>query len=329
MGSLPRIGAWIAAVAAPALLASLFVDWYELSVVIAVLPGPGGVGISGWDALGSIEIVLLCAAVAFGPQPLLAQVTLGGPVGVHAAEPESGWVAALRRMDAARWTAAVAGLVALGAALLAVFRISEPPEQLLDSPRLAGPFIALAGSLGIAGGALLAVAGDRLFEVVPRARLRLGAIAIAAAVIIVSLWLPWYEPTTEVAARGASSVSGWEAFRVADALIAVGGVALLASTAVAAALCWRSAFLALALGGWLAAAIVVFAGPHAAIEDTALGPAIEDSTLEFRFLYDYAAGYYLALAAAGAISLIGLGSASHRPPTGSEDAPLRGRHRRS
>jgi hypothetical protein len=223
-------------------------------------------------------------------------------------------------MEAARWTAAVAGLAALGAALLAVLRISEPPEQLLDAPRLAGPFLALAGSLGIAGGALLAVAGDRLFEGVPRARLCLGAIAIAAAVIIVSLWLPWYEPTTEFAARGASSVSGWEAFRVADALIAVGGVALLASTAVAAALCWRSAFLALALGGWLAAAIVVSAAPHA---------AIGDSTLEFRFGYDYAAGYYLALAAAGAISLIGIGSASYGPPMANEDAPLRGRHRQS
>jgi hypothetical protein len=319
MGSLPRIGAWIAAVAAPALLASLFVDWYELSVVIAVIPGPGGAGISGWDALGSTEIVLLCAAVAFGPQPLLVQVTLGGPVGAHGVEPDPGLVAALRRMDTARWTAAVAGLAALGAALLVVFRISEPPEQLLDAPRLAGPFLALAGSLGIAGGALLAVAGDRLFEGVPRARLRLGAIAIAAAVIIVSLWLPWYEPATEVAAQR-GSVSGWEAFRVADALIAVAGVALLASTAVAAALCWRSAFLALALGGWLAAAIVVSAAPHA---------AIGDSALEFRFGYDYAAGYYLALAAAGAISLIGLGSASHRPPMANENAPLRGRDRQS
>jgi hypothetical protein len=319
MGSLPRIGAWIAAVAAPALLASLFVDWYELSTVIAVIPGPGGVGISGWDALGDIEIVLLSVAVAFAPQPLLVQVTLGGPVGAHGVEPDSGWTAALRRMDAARWMAAVAGLVALGAALLVVFRISEPPEQLLDAPRLAGPFLALAALLGIAGGALLAVAGDRLFEGVPRARLSLGAIAIAAAVIIVSLWLPWYEPTTEVAARGAS-LSGWEAFRVADALIAVAGVALLASTAVAAALCWRSAFLALALGGWLAAAIVVFAGPHVAIGDSVLG---------FRLGYDYAAGYYLALAAAGAISLIGLGSASYRPPMAKEHAPLRGRHRQS
>ena len=320
MGSLPRLGAWIAAVAAPALLASLFVDWYELSVVIAVIPGPGAAGISGWDALGSIEIVLLSAAVAFGPQPLLLQVTLGGPVGAHGVEPDRGWAAALRRMDAARWTAAVAGLAALGAALLAVLRISEPPEQLLDAPRLAGPFLALAGSLGIAGGALLAVAGGRLFEGVPRARLRLGAIAVAAAVIILPLCLPWYEPTTAVAAGGASSVSGWEAFRVADALIAVAGVALLASTAVAAALCWRSAFLALALGGWLAAAIVVSAAPHA---------AIGDSALEFRFGYDYAAGYYLALAAAGAISLIGIGSASYGPPMANEDAPLRGRHRQS
>ncbi len=289
MESLPRIGAWIAAVAAPALLASLFVDWYELTTVIAVVQGPDGAWISGWDALGDIEIVLLCAAVAFGPLPLLVQVTLGGPVGAQGVEPDPGWVAALRRMGAARWMAAMAGLVALGAALLVVFRISEPPEQLLDAPRLAGPFLALAGSLGIAGGALLAVAGDRLFEGVPRARLRLGAIAIAAAVIVVSLWLPWYEPATEVAARGAS-LSGWEAFRVADALIAVAGVALLASTAVAAALCWRSAFLALALGGWLAAAIVVSAAPHVAIGDS--------TVLGFRLGYDYAAGSYLALAAA-------------------------------
>ena len=66
MVSLPRIGAWIAAVAAPALLASVFVDWYELSVIIAVIPPPDPAGISGWDALGDIEIVLLCAAVAFG-----------------------------------------------------------------------------------------------------------------------------------------------------------------------------------------------------------------------------------------------------------------------
>jgi hypothetical protein len=324
MGSLPRIGAWIAAVAAPALLASLFVDWYELNVVIAVIPGPAGAGVSGWDALGSIEIVLLSAAVAFGPQPLLVQVTLGGPVGPHGVEPDPGWVGALRRVDAARWTAAVAGLAALGAALLVVLRISEPPKQLLNAPRLAGPFLALAASLGIAGGALLAVAGDRLFEGVPRARLRLGAIAIAAAVIIVSLWLPWYEPTTEVAARG-GSVSGWEAFRVADALIAVSGVALLASTAVAAALCWRSAFLALALGGWIAAAVVVAAAPHAAMGYSAL----RDSVLEFRFAYDYAAGYYLALAAAGAISLISLGSASYRPPMANEHAPLHGRDRQS
>lgn len=277
---LPRLGRWIAALSGVGLLASLFVDWYGQQIFCLLLVGPcPQPGVSGWEALSGRD-VLLAGAAALGPLPLL----LG-----------SAW------RSAARPTAAVALLGSLLAALLVVHRIAVVPRASgLDqaSVRLAGLFLALAAALALAGGAMLATAGDRLFQR-RRAATPLIATAVGAGGLIATLFLPWTDAAfgvgPAVPVDGATRLSAWEAFRVADVLLAAVGLGLLAGVAMAAVLRWRALHFALALGGWLGAALAVFATP---LTGSLGGPTPDD--------YDYGAGYHLCLAACAVIVLAGV-----------------------
>lgn len=102
------------------LLISLFIDWYEL----------GGLGLTGWQAFETLDLVLAALAVA-------------------------GMVAAARPDTAPPWAA----VVVPGVAVFIVFvQLIDNPPAAGDASPAAGAWIAMAGALLMAAGAALSLA---------------------------------------------------------------------------------------------------------------------------------------------------------------------------
>jgi hypothetical protein len=121
-----RAGEGVAAVAGAALIAALFAPWYD--------------GLSGWAALGVIDVLLaFVAALALA----LALVT------------------STQRVPAVPLALSVLlAILALPATLLVLFRALDLPDGAVG--RDWGLWLALAGTIGVGVGALLAMADERL-----------------------------------------------------------------------------------------------------------------------------------------------------------------------
>jgi hypothetical protein len=131
-----RAGEWIAAASGAALLASLFLPWYEA--------GAGDLGgaadLTGWEALGAIDVVVgLVAAAAIA----LLVVTAAQRV-----------PAVPVMMDA---LVTLAGIVA---ALLVLIRVLDLPDG--AAGRGWALWLGLTGALGIVLGGSLAMRDERL-----------------------------------------------------------------------------------------------------------------------------------------------------------------------
>jgi hypothetical protein len=262
-GEVALVGAGIAAVSSVVLLASLFVAWYRF---------PAQTARSGWTALGAVRYVLVVAACA-GVLPSLAR----------------------------RWTrpaCLIASFAGLGAALLVVFRVAVVPDAIPGNvhARLAGVFIALIGAGGIAGGSALAGIGPSFFASPRHAVGLLSTIAAGGVVVAASLFMPWEWRRYEVGP--ASGVSAWHAAPTGAVLLLLGAVAIVLASSLVAVIRWRCSFFALAVGGWVAAALAAVSTPLAA--------AAAGEVPNVHRLAGYAPGYYVCLAAAGAIALAGI-----------------------
>ena len=118
---MPRTVAAVVVVAGGALLfASLFVEWYD--------PGT-----DAWTAFEVLDLVLALAAL------------VAGSAGVGALLGE-------RWPEHARWVSVI-GLVA---AVIVLTQLIDPPPMVHDASRRAGGFLALAASLILVGGGVLA-----------------------------------------------------------------------------------------------------------------------------------------------------------------------------
>jgi hypothetical protein len=126
-----RAGEWMAAASGTALLLALFLPWYELE---------GGATASAWDSLAALDVVLAVIAVA---AVALLLVTAGQRV-----------PAVPIALDA---LVAPAGLIA---AVLVTVRVLNLPDA--AAARGWGLWLALAASLGIVAGGVLAMRDERL-----------------------------------------------------------------------------------------------------------------------------------------------------------------------
>jgi hypothetical protein len=128
-----RVGEWVLALSGVALLVSLFLPWYER----------GESGVSGWESFAVID-VLLAAVAAFA---LVAVVTA-------ATQPTTALPISFESLTV------IFGLVA---SVLALVRVLDVPD--LGAPgygTAAGAYLGLAGSVGLAAGALVAIRDERL-----------------------------------------------------------------------------------------------------------------------------------------------------------------------
>jgi hypothetical protein len=291
------LGAAIAAVCGVVLLISTFVPWSRGG-------GPCVAGVcdpTAWSLLYGYRAWLLVAAIAGAGLPLL-----GLPFGDLAVRLAAG---------------AAAGL-ALGAALLALFRLGINARELAPvEPALSagGPPLALAASLGIAGGAILAAIGSRLLEPVAAARRAATPAALGGAGVVVSLSLPWIKgfnlfPGEARANLPVPTYTAWEAFSTADALLLAGAVAVVAAAVLATVGRWRATFVALAAVGWLVAGCAVVAAPNA---------ARLNRPPSFEVLVSYEPGYYICLGCAGVIVTAGLAGALVAPAPGTGSGIIR------
>jgi hypothetical protein len=126
-----RAGEWIAAASGTALLLALFLPWYELE---------GGATASAWDSLAALDVVLAVIAVA---AVALLLVTAGQRV-----------PAVPIALDA---LVAPVGLIA---AVLVTVRVLNLPDG--AAARGWALWLALAASLGIVAGGVLAMRDERL-----------------------------------------------------------------------------------------------------------------------------------------------------------------------
>jgi hypothetical protein len=126
-----RAGEWMAAASGTALLLALFLPWYELE---------GGATASAWDSLAALDVVLAVIAVA---AVALLLVTAGQRV-----------PAVPIALDA---LVAPAGLIA---AVLVTVRVLNLPDA--AAARGWALWLALAASLGIVAGGVLAMRDERL-----------------------------------------------------------------------------------------------------------------------------------------------------------------------
>ena len=97
--------------------------------------------------------------------------------------------------------------------------------------------------------------------------------ALGATTLLASLFLPWYARTVIMIAGGPPPwVTGWQAFRFADLLLA--GVAGAGLALVAVERRWpaRRAYFILAPGSWAAVAVVVQAAFGAAVGEVVESP---------------------------------------------------------
>jgi hypothetical protein len=129
-----RVGEWITAGSGIVLLVSLFLPWYGGS------RAAGGSDASGWESLAVLDIVL--ALIAAAAVALLV-------------------ITATQRMPAVPLTVntfvALAGLLAV---VLVLVRVLDLPDD--AGAREWGLWTGLAGALGIAAGALIAMRDERL-----------------------------------------------------------------------------------------------------------------------------------------------------------------------
>src|SRR5712691_7237260 len=128
-----RVGEWVLALSGAALLVSLFLPWYER----------GDSSVSGWEAFTVID-VLLAAVAAFALVAVVAAAT----------EPTTAVAISFESLTV------IFGLVA---SVLALVRVLDVPD--LGAPgygTAAGAYLGLAGSVGLAAGALVAMRDERL-----------------------------------------------------------------------------------------------------------------------------------------------------------------------
>ena len=279
------VGAVIASISGPAVIAALFITWYGRSSICPFGFCPQLVR-SGWSSLGAGKALVLGAGI-LAPLALLAELLPG---------------------NARRSLQAAVGLLGLAAALVVVHRIAgrsplgplpiDVPGQ-LGSNMLAGPWITLVACLGVAGGSLLAAIGSRFFEPAPAVRPAVAAIWLACVVALVTLWLPWLgAPRGFLVEFGATGQgSAWHGLHTLATLLLLGLLATAAAAVIAGWFRWRAVFLALAAAGWL---LAVFA---------AVGE-LKPTTLALGVSPSHRYGYWLFLACTGAIVLTGVAAAS-------------------
>jgi hypothetical protein len=126
-----RAGEWIVAASGMTLLVALFLPWYELD---------GGATATGWEGLAVLDAVLAVIAAAAVAVPLVtaAQRVPAVPIALDS-------------------LVALAGLVAV---VLVLVRTLDLPGGAAD--REWALWLGLAGSVGILGGAMLAMRDERL-----------------------------------------------------------------------------------------------------------------------------------------------------------------------
>jgi hypothetical protein len=143
-----RAGEWIAGLMGLVLLVSLFLPWYRGGPTSAPPKGwaayapldNGGAALTGWQSLGALDVVLALVALS----------ALAIPV-----------VTAFHRVPALplahQTLTTLAGMVAV---LLVLIRVANMPDWATD--REWGLWVALAATLGVAAGCLLAMRDERL-----------------------------------------------------------------------------------------------------------------------------------------------------------------------
>jgi hypothetical protein len=268
------VGALLAGAGGLVLFGSLFVEWYTRAVLCTTqCPDTHP---SGWASLGAGALLLTLASV-IGCLP---------SAGI--------------RLRSMRWALCGAGFIAgVGAALLVLFRIASPPSPSFVIPvyRSAGPFIALLGTVAIAGGSALSGIGSRLYD---RGRDVPGVVAlvvIAVVVICASLSMPWLRRSSlQLVRLPAPPQTAWAAAPTMAVLLLLGALAIAAAAALVAAIRWRAALLMLGVGGWLVAAIAVVVPPL-------LGAVHRPGLPVGQRIVGYEVGYYVCLGAGAAIAL--------------------------
>jgi hypothetical protein len=142
-----------------------------------------------------------------------------------------------------------------------------------------------------------------------------GLIGAAGIALFASLFLPWFEPQPDYCPPGSAcpppldpvvlrpDVTGWEAFRTADILLALASLAAVALTVVASRLRLRLLYLGVALIGGAAIVLAMV--------------AVERPANPGAFSVRIHVGYALALLSGGGITLgalwAGLWTDSHSP----------------
>jgi hypothetical protein len=276
------VAASLSAAASLIVLAALSVDWYRHAVFCEGLNCPA-VGRTGWQSLGAASVILAVAACA-GVLPLIAALARHGY----------------------RLLSGVAVICALGAALLILYRIAVVPGTAapVHTERMAGPFIALFGALALAGASSIAGLGDRFFDRGSEPRIAAAVVAAAAAVMIAALYLDWVRRAGSalIAATGSDSTqNAWKMMPTTAVIVLLGCVAIIAAAGLVAQIEWRASLLVLGFGGWLVAAIAVVVTPLETEVSGPLGPKPGIAA--------YEPGYYVCLAAASIIVLVGVCSA--------------------
>ena len=128
-----RVGEWVLALSSAAVLVSLFLPWYER----------GDSSVSGWESFSVIDILLAAVAV----------FALGAVVAA-AAQPTTALAISFESLSV------IFGLVA---SVLALVRVLDVPDfGGAGWGTAAGAYLGLAGSVGLASGALVAIRDERL-----------------------------------------------------------------------------------------------------------------------------------------------------------------------
>ena len=128
-----RVGEWVLALSGAALLVSLFLPWYER----------GESSVSGWQSFTVID-VLLAAVAAFALGAVVAAAT----------QPTTALAISFESLTV------IFGLVA---SVLALVRVLDVPDfGGAGWGTAAGAYLGLAGAVGLASGALVAIRDERL-----------------------------------------------------------------------------------------------------------------------------------------------------------------------
>jgi hypothetical protein len=130
----------LAGAAGVALVVALFLTWYTVPGELGA-SGPAPIGLSGWRAL-AVNDVLLAACGLLGIAVAITAATSrspGLPIGL----------------------AIVAVLAGLLGVVLVLVRILDPATSSGPADRGAGPWLALAGALGVAAGAWWSIRDER------------------------------------------------------------------------------------------------------------------------------------------------------------------------